>query len=193
MQQKSLILIWGHAYPLCLIQWQHLLDEAGGAESLARAKRKGKGLVRRTILILGTMVVMLVVAGGVALALQCGGGTCYGTNEGEAIAGTPDPDEIYALGGDDAINGYADNDYIDGGSGPDYVVGEDDNDTLHGGADNDGDVVGIYGGYGNDYLYGDAGNDFLDGEADYDVCVGGEGFDVATADCEQKISIEGSP
>jgi hypothetical protein len=24
------------------------------------------------------------------------------------------------------------------------------------------------------------------------VCVGGEGFDVATADCEQKISIEGS-
>jgi hypothetical protein len=109
-------------------------------ESLARAKRKGKGLVRRTILVLATMVVMLLVAGGLAIGqpnyceyssstgwnCYCpGGGYCYGTNvpEGDYMWGTNSSETIYGLKGDDVLHGYGGNDTVVGGPGADEVDG----------------------------------------------------------------------
>jgi Ca2+-binding RTX toxin-like protein len=107
--------------------------------------------MRRTILVLATMLVLLLVAGGVALAvatdchdtghgLYCdcppSGGKCMGTNlgEGEVITGSPNFDEIRALGGHDEIYGQDGNDIIYGDSGMDYIDGGfGNNDWCYGG------------------------------------------------------------
>jgi len=120
-------------------------------ESLAN-KRKVKRQVRLTILFLGAMLGILVVAGGVAFAAngecydsghgwecQCpqNGGTCTGTNipEGETIFGSHYNDTIYAYAGDDDIRGNWGDDTIYGGSGNDYVEGNDgNNDRCYGGS-----------------------------------------------------------
>jgi Ca2+-binding RTX toxin-like protein len=120
---------------------------------------------------LGTMVVVLVVVGGVAFAAvnyycspndytcQCpdpadypSGVNCVGTNAQDIIVGNRNPnvgDTIYAMGGnEDNVNGSEGNDYLDGGAGDgDYVFGNLGNDTLSGGPGID-DVCD--GGSGND-------------------------------------------
>jgi Ca2+-binding RTX toxin-like protein len=127
---------------------------------LSLIKRKGKGLVRRTILLLGAMLVALVVVGGVAFALTCTGGTCQGTDSAEDIYGSDTRDTIDGYGGDDYINGRGGSDYIDGGDG---------NDTIEG----DGGVVSrsldtLVGGEGTeDYCYGDLGYDKFDISCEY--------------------------
>ena len=84
-------------------------------------------------------MVLLVAAGGVALAVQTcewsssTGWNCYcerdpaslckGTNNTEYIWGSPGSDQIYGYGEDDDIWGYGSNDYIDGGPGFDRCDG----------------------------------------------------------------------
>jgi Ca2+-binding RTX toxin-like protein len=124
-------------------------------ESLAN-KGKGRGLVRRTILLLGAIMVTLVVAGGVALAaadcrdeggtgLNCychPGVLCEGTNisAGEYIWGTQGSDTIEAYAGHDYIaadwgseGSGSKNDTIDAGPGKDYIDGGPGWDTCDGG------------------------------------------------------------
>lgn len=75
---------------------------AAGVKILSPIKRKGKGLVRRTMLVLGTVMVLLVGAGGVALGTghcsyssstgwNCycdpGAARCEGTDKAENIWG----------------------------------------------------------------------------------------------------------
>ena len=60
--------------------------------------------MRRTLLLLSTMVVALLLAGGVALAanITCpGGGPCTGTEQNDRITGSLLEDDIQALGGRD--------------------------------------------------------------------------------------------
>jgi len=144
------------------------------ADAAGCIRAKGKRLVRRTILILATVVVLLVVVGGVAFALTCTGGTCYGTNAAEDIYGSKQNDRIYAYAGGDYINGRGGSDYIDGGSENDTIEGDGGsypqrNDILVGGSE-------------NDWLYGNGGNN--------DRCDGGAGFDRAHRSCEFMIRIE---
>jgi hypothetical protein len=152
--------------------------------SLSRkAKRKGKGLVRRTILVSAAMLVMLLVAGGVAFAVvncdpflgrcECKPGVlCEGTSEAEDIYGSLSGDTIYAYDGDDGINGRDGDDYIEGGRGNDVIEGDS-----------------VYAS-GNDELVGGEGNDMFEGGEGYDVCDGGPGTDTADAGCERQVSIE---
>ena len=124
--------------------------------------------MRRTMLVLATLVVVLVVAGGVALAradcrwdsatgwnCYCGPGVpCDTTNKQEIIYGSPVGDTINAYGGDDTI----------------------------------------WGRDGNDIIVGGEGSELIDGGPDYDRCDGGNGYDYATkgaAGCDKWVRIEG--
>ena len=89
-------------------------------------------LVKRTLLLLTAMLAALVLASGVALAVNkvCPSGTteqnpCLGTNKTkrtlgkDTLIGTSGPDYIKALSGNDQISGGAGNDTTDGGGGND--------------------------------------------------------------------------
>jgi Ca2+-binding RTX toxin-like protein len=155
-----------------LIQWWHLLADGGRVWSLSPTKRKGKRLVRRTILFLGVMTLMLAGAGGVAFALvdcdpfqgtcTCHKGVpCEGTSEGDNITGTESDDEIRGYGGDDNINGSGGSDHIDGGPHRDIIEGD-------GGSFN-------------------RGKDTLIGGSGIDDCWGTPGVDTFDVSCENKF------
>jgi Ca2+-binding RTX toxin-like protein len=131
------------------------------------------------------MVVMLLVAGGVALAANyyCGdaypcycppGSVCVGTEGEDRIFG-PDGasgEKIFAKGGPDGVYPQAGGDYVDAGPGDDYIAGDP--------------AGGLYGS-GNDTLYGGEGNDEIYGYGtdDYDECYGGPGDDYLDETCEK--------
>jgi len=117
------------------------------ADAAGCIRAKGKRLVSRTILILATMVVMLVVVGGVALAREdcqyeatgwncyCSPGVfCEGTNNGEIVWGSDSGDTIHAYGGNDEIYaGYGNDSRVVGGDGDDLISGGPGNDRCDGG------------------------------------------------------------
>ena len=139
--------------------------------------------MRRTLLLLTTMVVALLLASGVALAVNKvgthGPDTLRGTNGDDNLLGKGGNDDLYALNGRDTLLG---------GPGKDVVVdkprggwaGGDKN--LQGGPGNDV----VVGGRGSDNGSGDAGNDLLiDGptrESSLDKVFGGDGNDVFLVD-----------
>jgi Ca2+-binding RTX toxin-like protein len=146
-----------------------------------------KELVRLTILFLGAMLGMLVVAGGVALADdavggQCGdwfkctctGGLCKGTPGDDSMFGTDlaSGDKIFGLAGDDSIHAEAGGDYVDAGPGVDFIQG---------------DAAGGLYGSGNDTLYGGDENDEIYGYGGYDECYGGPGDDYLDPSCEKAV------
>ncbi len=114
--------------------------------------------MRRTLLLLATIMFALVVAGGVALAatVTCTGDPeCVGTDENDRIKGSNNDEHIFGFGGSDII---------DGNGGSDHVVGDrsalgeptttpDGDDKLDGGPDADR----IYGFGGSDTLIGSQG------------------------------------
>ena len=134
--------------------------------------------MRRTLRLLATMALALLMASSVALALNrisCGGGLCEGTNEADSMSGTEGSDQMYGepgsstsgeddklngYGGDDSLYGEWGNDTSNGGAGEDYFSDYYGTNTLNGGAGNDvfnadyGDVTGevskVRGGSGND-------------------------------------------
>ena len=93
---------------------------------------------RRVVLLLATMLVALVMAGGAALAVNkvCPSGTtssdpCKGTAKtqttsgNDTLIGTSGPDHIVALSGNDKISAGAGNDTTNGGSGNDIYSYKD--------------------------------------------------------------------
>jgi uncharacterized repeat protein (TIGR01451 family) len=82
-----------------------------------------------------------------------------GTEGDDVICGTPDKDQIAALGGNDIVFGFGENDQINAGDG---------NDTVFGG-DGDDQIAGMN---GDDRLFGNAGNDSVSGGSGNDECVG---------------------
>lgn len=89
-------------------------------------------LVKRTLLLLTAMLAALVLASGVAMAVNkaCPSGTteqnpCLGTNKtkrtsgNDTLIGTSGVDYIKALSGNDQISGGAGSDTADGGAGND--------------------------------------------------------------------------
>jgi Ca2+-binding RTX toxin-like protein len=103
-----------------------------------------------------TMVgaLMFALTTGVAFAaINCTGGTCFGTNNSNTLYGTANFDNIQGLGGDDTIYGKGSNDFLAGDKAFEQ--------TLR----------------GNDKVYGGSGNDELEGNQDNDLLVGGSGND----------------
>jgi len=136
--------------------------------------------MRRTVLLLATMALTLLVASGVALAV-----TKIGTNGPDTLRGTNGADQLIGKGGNDILLALAGNDTLLGGPGKDIVnggslsrpfggeknlVGGDGNDAVQGGLGSDNSV----GGDGNDWVVGGE----FDQPAVKDVISGGDGKDV---------------
>jgi Ca2+-binding RTX toxin-like protein len=121
--------------------------------------------MRKTVLLLASVAVAMVVLGGVAWAatIDCPNATrldgtpfCEGTNDPDTMHGTAKTDRMYANAGGDTIYGYRGADYIEGAEGPDKIY------AGRGGANSlSGRKEGIYGDEGPDKLYGGSGGDFL--------------------------------
>ena len=122
--------------------------------------------MRRTVLLLASMALAMLVASGVALAIntiQCLGGRdfCEGTNQRDKLLGTDRHDSIDGFGRGDILKGFgrgdillgnAGNDKVYGGRGIDSLYGNLGNDTLYGG--HHGDSHGFVEGneWGNDHI-----------------------------------------
>jgi Ca2+-binding RTX toxin-like protein len=115
--------------------------ELGGCATADRRCKGGK--LRRTVLLLVTMVVASMLGTGVALAAAISG-----TQGNDTLRGTRQVDQIYGLNGNDTLVGRARGDELYGGAGNDNLYGSS-------GADD------IYGGSGQDDLFGGSGADFL--------------------------------
>jgi Ca2+-binding RTX toxin-like protein len=125
--------------------------------------------MRRTVVLLATTVLSLLVASGVALAL-----TKIGTDGPDMLIGTKGSDQLLGRGGTDWIDGLGGNDVISGGPG--------DKNPLTSRA------IGILdGGRGADVISGGPGRDWLfdgpwPGDSAVDILDGGEGSDFLDAE-----------
>jgi Ca2+-binding RTX toxin-like protein len=163
--------------------------------------------MRRTMVLLATMALTLLVASGVALAVTKIGGpgpdTLKGTNGDDNLLGKGGNDRIFGLGGRDNLLGDSGRDLVTGGNenrsfgGDKNVVGGPGNDAVIGGLDSD-NVVGQEGNDlvldgdnaevsvpRRDNLSGGDGNDVLspiNKPADEDVVACGRGFDRVLVD-----------
>jgi Ca2+-binding RTX toxin-like protein len=130
--------------------------------------------MRRTILLVATMTLTLLVASGVALAVNK-----IGTDGPDTLRGTNGADNLLGLGGNDKLSGLGGRDNLLGGAGKDFVLGFSGGDkNLVGGSGNDA----VVGGKGSDDVLGQEGNDFVVGDpgrkAWPDNLSGGDGIDV---------------
>src|SRR5215208_7121660 len=139
--------------------------------------RKAALLMRRTILLLATMALTLLVASGVALAV-----TRIGTDGPDTLRGTNGADNL--LGGNDALFSLGGRDTLLGGEGKDWVLGGNQQRAL-GGDGKDHLTDGERRGGATDILTGGDGNDVIDPfnkPAKRDVVTCGGGFDRVLAD-----------
>ena len=125
------------------------------------------------LLVVGVMIAAMLVASGVALAVNK-----IGTNGPDTLRGTNGEDILLGRGGNDTLLSLAGHDTLLGGPGKDVVFGGkivgrccDDNDysggdkNLAGGPGNDD----VEGGRGSDNIVGGRGNDLLFEGAELDV------------------------
>jgi Ca2+-binding RTX toxin-like protein len=132
-------------------------------------------MMRRAILLVAMMAVSLVVASGVALAVNK-----VGTNGPDTLRGTNGADNLIGKGGNDVLFALGGRDNLLGGEGKDWVVGgtarrlQGGDKNLVGGPGNDG----VVGGIGSDNALGGSGNDYVDGFRGSDNISGGDGNDL---------------
>jgi Ca2+-binding RTX toxin-like protein len=136
-------------------------------------------MMRRTILVMATMALTVLVASGVALAVNK-----IGTNGPDTLRGTNGADNLLGRGGNDDIFGLKGRDNLVGGEGKDWVIagGPPDQSAegdkiLVGGPGNDA----VLAGQGADNVVAGGGNDeIIDGESrefSHDNISGGAGKD----------------
>ena len=138
--------------------------------------------MRRVALVLTAMALALLLASGVALAVNK-----VGTNGPDTLRGTNKADNLLGRGANDILLALAGNDNLLGGPGKDIVYGGDENrlsggnKNMVGGSGNDS----VIGGRGSDNVLGEEGNDLVaDGPArefSTDNVSGGDGNDVVAA------------
>ena len=139
--------------------------------------------MRRTILLLATTALTVLVASGVALAVNK-----IGTDGPDTLRGTNGADNLYGRGGNDILFALAGDDNLLGGPGKDVVLGGNKvrpfggDKHLVGGPGNDW----INGGNGSDIIVSNAGNDFVSNPAGAsrprDKFSAGDGKDVIVID-----------
>jgi Ca2+-binding RTX toxin-like protein len=104
--------------------------------------------MRRTVLLLASLSLAVLLASGLALAAPNGGTTtttiyckvgtsCQGTSGPDIIYGTPSADVIIPYAGNDIVKAGGGNDEVRHGFGDDYIEGGLGADTLRGGFDRD--------------------------------------------------------
>jgi hypothetical protein len=139
--------------------------------------RKAVLPMRRIIVLVTTMALTVLVASGVALAVNK-----IGTNDPDTLRGTNGADNLLGNGANDVLYALAGRDNLLGGEGKDWLMGgnkrrpfgAEGDKNMVGGAGNDG----VLGGIGSDNTLGGSGNDFLNGDIGSDRAVGGEGRDL---------------
>ena len=139
--------------------------------------------MRRTIVLLATMALTVLVASGVALAVNKigtdGPDTLRGTNGDDNLIGKDGNDDLYALNGRDTLVGGPGKDVIQDAPGGVWRRGDK---ILLGGPGNDI----VFGSRGSDKVVGEEGNDLqIDGpvsDVALDVVSGGDGNDVLLVD-----------
>ena len=124
--------------------------------------------MRRVALVLTAMALALVLASGVALAVNK-----VGTNGPDTLRGTNKADNLLGRGANDILLALAGNDNLLGGPGKDIVYGGDEN-RLSGGNKN------MVGGSGNDSVIGGRGSDIVLGEEGNDLVADGPAREFAT-------------
>src|SRR5215216_5640371 len=128
--------------------------------------------MRRTILLMATMALTLLVASGVALAV-----TKIGTQGRDFLKGTDGADHLVGKGENDRIFSLAGKDNLIGGPGKDWVWGGRRR-SLHGDLPvhytSSGGEKHLVGGSGNDVLWGGKGSDNAVGNSGNDLLIGGE-------------------
>jgi Ca2+-binding RTX toxin-like protein len=123
--------------------------------------------MRRTIVLLATMALTVLVASGVALAV-----TKIGTDGPDTLRGTNGDDNLTGKGGNDRLYALNGRDTLVGGAGKDVVV------DAPRGVWRRGDK-NLLGGPGNDIVFGARGSDKVVGEEGNDLLVDGPPRDVA--------------
>ncbi len=164
--------------------------------------------MRRTILLLATIALTLVVAAGVALAVNKvgtdGRDFLKGTDGADNLVGNDDSDRIFGLAGKDNLIGGPGKDAVFGGSerlpsgGDKKLVGGPDNDVVFGGKGSDiilgnegNDLVANGPNRSTDKLSAGNGNDVVgvfNDPAGKDVIVCGGGFDRVFADKKDLVA-----
>ena len=136
---------------------------------------------RRVALVLAAMALALLLASGVALAVNK-----IGTDGPDTLRGTNGPDNLSGRGGSDRIFSLAGKDNLLGGPGKDILLGGSERRAFGGDKNLDGgpgnDVIS--GGQGSDNALGGDGNDQLAGnlhDPSSDKHLGGDGNDVVFA------------
>jgi Ca2+-binding RTX toxin-like protein len=135
--------------------------------------------MRRVALVLAAMALALLLASGIALAVNK-----VGTNGPDRLRGTNGDDNLLGKGGQDDLFGLGGRDNLVGGPGKDAVLGGNERRPLGG----DKNLVGgpandiVFAGKGSDNALGGEGNDLLvdDGLREFseDKVSGGPGNDV---------------
>ena len=159
--------------------------------------------MRRLVLLLTAMALALLLASGVALAVNRigtdGPDTLRGTNGNDNLLGRGDNDILFALNGRDNLLGGPGNDWLDtrrmgfrrgdknmvGGSGNDAVIGGRGSDNVLGEEGNDLVADGPEREFATDRLTAGDGNDVVavvNRPAFKDLVTCGEGFDRVLAD-----------
>jgi Ca2+-binding RTX toxin-like protein len=169
-------------------------------EALALASRKEAGM-KRTTLLMASMMLALLVATGVALAQDgvskvCNT-NCRGTDRDDQLSGTSKRNGIEGRNGADQIEGNGAKDNLNGNLGADAVYGGNGEDKLYGGGNSDY----IDGGIKSDYIGTGSGNDVVaakDGFKDQIFC--GSSYDRVHVDridvlhrCEKKLREKPQP
>src|SRR5215208_7139094 len=106
--------------------------------------------MRKTLVVLVSMALAMVLAGGLAFAAPKGGtnttviecrdettSSCQGTSGPDIIYGTTSAEVIIPYGGDDFVYAYGGNDEVRHSFGRDHIEGGQGADTLRGGFDDD--------------------------------------------------------
>jgi Ca2+-binding RTX toxin-like protein len=129
--------------------------------------------MRRLVLVLVVMVATLVVASGVALAVNK-----VGTNGSDTLRGTNGDDKLVGKGGNDILLALGGRDNLVGGSGKDIVLGGSLARAFRG----DKNLVG---GSGNDVVAGGNGSDNVEGNEGNDLMADG---DIGRDQAEDRLS-----
>ena len=146
--------------------------------------------MRRTVILLATVVALLLLAGGMALAATL----LRGTHGGDSLNGTGGSDVIHGYGGNDTILGMAGNDMMFGGGGS---GGMDSTPSAPEGVEAPGQDV-YFGGKGDDTIASLADEVTETGRVrdhvrDYVFCGGGSDTvyaderDFVAGDCERVV------
>jgi hypothetical protein len=137
-----------------------LLHNGAEVSSLFLHPLKKGGRVRKTVLLLGSMALALLLASGIALAatIDCTAGRgCLGTDDRDTLNGSVEHDDMDARQASDKLFGNDGHDWMSGDTYGPADSSTDGDDRVFGGAGYDG--LAGYG--GSDLLSGGDGRDYI--------------------------------